>query len=193
MLTDSLNHNFPKLRLYLKFYICKLICTYMLTVSLNHNFSKLRLYLKFSNCLTIIDLVKPSATWSPVGTKSIFKIFLRIFSLTKWKSTSICFILASNIWLDDRYLAPILRHHSSDIGRLLIYNSYKSVCIHIISALTLSDALYSNSMLDLNTVVFFLAFNEIIFVPRYTAKPPIDLLSSRDNLLGLHQSMRLPT
>jgi hypothetical protein len=39
--------------------------------------------------------------------------------------------------------------------------------------------LYPASVLDLDTVACFLAFYEIRFDPTYTAKPPVDLLSSR--------------
>jgi hypothetical protein len=38
--------------------------------------------------------------------------------------------------------------------------------------------LYSASVLDLDTVAYFLALQEIRLGPKYTAKPPVDLLSS---------------
>jgi hypothetical protein len=38
--------------------------------------------------------------------------------------------------------------------------------------------LYSASVLDLDTVAYFLTFHETRFDPTYTAKLPVDLLSS---------------
>jgi hypothetical protein len=45
------------------------------------------------------------------------------------------------------------------------------------SAVASAIALYSASVLDLDTVLCFLALQEIRLDPRNTAKPPIDLLS----------------
>jgi hypothetical protein len=59
-----------------------------------------------------------------------------------------------------------------------MFNSLRSVCIHIISAVASAIALYSASVLDLDTVLYFLALQEIKFEPKNTAKPPVDLLSS---------------
>jgi len=41
-----------------------------------------------------------------------------------------------------------------------------------------AKALYSASVLDLETVACFLALHEIRLDPKNTAKPPVDLLSS---------------
>jgi hypothetical protein len=51
-------------------------------------------------------------------------------------------------------------------------------CRKIISAVALATDLYSASVLDLETVACFFALQEIKFGPKYTAKPPVDLLSS---------------
>jgi hypothetical protein len=59
-----------------------------------------------------------------------------------------------------------------------MFNSLRSVCTHIISAVVSAIALYSASVIDLDTVLYFLAFQEIKFEPKNTAKPPVDLLSS---------------
>jgi hypothetical protein len=59
-----------------------------------------------------------------------------------------------------------------------MFNSLRSVCTHIISAVASAIALYSASVLDLDTVLYFLALQEIKFEPKNTAKPPVDLLSS---------------
>jgi hypothetical protein len=45
------------------------------------------------------------------------------------------------------------------------------------SVITLAKALYSASVLDLDTVVCFLALQEIRLVPKNTTKPPVDLQS----------------
>jgi len=46
------------------------------------------------------------------------------------------------------------------------------------SAVALARALYSASVLDLDTVACFLALHEIRLEPRKIAKPPVDFLSS---------------
>jgi hypothetical protein len=56
--------------------------------------------------------------------------------------------------------------------------SFNKICIHIISAVALATALYSASVLDLETVACFRALQETRFDPRKIANPPVDLLSS---------------
>jgi hypothetical protein len=46
------------------------------------------------------------------------------------------------------------------------------------SAVALADDLYSASVLERETVAYFLALHKIKFDPRNTANPPVDLLSS---------------
>jgi hypothetical protein len=48
----------------------------------------------------------------------------------------------------------------------------------MISAVAFARDLYSASVLDLETVACFLALQEIRLDPKYTTKPPVDLLSS---------------
>jgi Na+/H+-dicarboxylate symporter len=59
-----------------------------------------------------------------------------------------------------------------------MFNSLRSVCTHIISAVALAIALYFAYVLDLDTVLCFLALQEIKFEQKNTAKSPVDLLSS---------------
>jgi hypothetical protein len=59
-----------------------------------------------------------------------------------------------------------------------MFNSLRSVCTHIISAVASAIALYYASVLDLDTVLYFLALQEIKSEPKNTAKPSVDLLSS---------------
>ena len=49
----------------------------------------------------------------------------------------------------------------------------------IISAVAFAKALYSASVLDLDTVACFFAHHDIKFGPKNTAKPPVDRLSSK--------------
>jgi len=49
----------------------------------------------------------------------------------------------------------------------------------MISAVAFANALYYASVLDLDTIACFLAFQETRFDPRNIAKPPVDRLSSR--------------
>ena len=49
----------------------------------------------------------------------------------------------------------------------------------MISAVALANALYSASVLDLDTVACFFAHQEIKLGPKKTAKPPVERLSSR--------------
>jgi hypothetical protein len=58
-------------------------------------------------------------------------------------------------------------------------SSCRSFRTHITSVVALATDLYSASVEDLDTVACFLALQEIKFVPRNTAKPPVDLLSSK--------------
>jgi hypothetical protein len=59
-----------------------------------------------------------------------------------------------------------------------MFNSVRSICTYIISTIASAIALYSASVLDLDTVLCFLALQEIKFEPKNTAKPQVDLLSS---------------
>ena len=49
----------------------------------------------------------------------------------------------------------------------------------MISAVVFANALYSASVLDLETVACFLALQDIKLDPKNTAKPPVERLSSR--------------
>ena len=53
-----------------------------------------------------------------------------------------------------------------------------SASTQIISVVASATALYSASVFDLDTVACFLAFQEMRFGPKNTAKPPVDFLSS---------------
>jgi hypothetical protein len=59
-----------------------------------------------------------------------------------------------------------------------MFNSLRSVCTHIISAVALAMALYSTSVLDLDNVFHILALQEMQLEPRNATNPSVDLLSS---------------
>ena len=89
-----------------------------------------------------------------------------------------CLVLAWKTGFADKYFAPILSHHSLAALGQLILSSYSKIWIHITSAVALAIALYSDSVLDLDTVGCFLELQDTKFDPRKTAKPPVDRLSS---------------
>src|SRR4051812_47025700 len=89
-----------------------------------------------------------------------------------------CLVLAWNTGFAERYVAPRLSHHKHDLCLSLTPSSLSSASTHIISVVASATALYSASVLDLDTVACFLAFQEIRSGPKNTAKPPVDLLSS---------------
>jgi hypothetical protein len=58
-------------------------------------------------------------------------------------------------------------------------SSASNVCIHIISTVAFASALYSASVLDLETVDYLRALHDTRFDPRKIANPPVDRLSSK--------------
>ena len=75
-------------------------------------------------------------------------------------------------------MAPILSHQRTAAFGCEIPNSVRRLCTQMTSAVALARALYSASVLDLDTVACFLALHEIRLEPRKIAKPHVDFLSS---------------
>jgi hypothetical protein len=99
-------------------------------------------------------------------------------SRTKWKSISMCFVLAWKTGFAVRYVAPRLSHHKMAVCCRGTRSSFKTDSIHIASATPFPKALYSASVLDLETVGCFLALHEIKFGPTKTANPLVERRSS---------------
>jgi hypothetical protein len=76
-------------------------------------------------------------------------------------------------------VASRLSHHKDATEGCHIPSSCNSVCIHIISALAFTMALYSASMLEREIVGYLQALHDTRFDPKNMANPPIDRLSSR--------------
>jgi hypothetical protein len=89
-----------------------------------------------------------------------------------------CFVIAWKTRFADRYVAPILSHHKHGTLEVLIPSPLRMVCTHMTSAVAFAKALYSVSVLDLDTVGCLRALQDMRFDPKNTAKPPVDLLSS---------------
>jgi hypothetical protein len=73
----------------------------------------------------------------------------------------------------------MLSHHRFAFGGLGVFNSYNNAWIHIISAVAFANALYSDSVLDHDTVAYFPVLHDTRFEVRYTAKPHVDRRSSK--------------
>jgi hypothetical protein len=126
---------------------------------------RLRLFLNAVNWCSARGFVKMSDTWSYEDMNRMSNSFLATLSLTKWKSTSTSFILPWNTRLALRYVAPKLSHHNMGILLSHTSSSHNRDCIHMIFATAFAKALYSASVLDLETVGCFLTLQEIKFDP----------------------------
>ena len=112
------------------------------------------------------------------GTNRISSCFLRTISLTKWESISMCFALAWNTWLADRYVAPKLSHHKHGGWFNLTPSFLSNDCTYITSVVAFAMDLYYALVLDWDTVACFFALQVIWFGPKKTAKPPVERRSS---------------
>ena len=84
-------------------------------------------------------LVRMSATLSALETNPI---------RTKWKSISMCFVLAWKTGFAAKYVAPILSQYRMGVGSIWMPSSFSSDSIHMILDVAFAKDLYSASMLD---------------------------------------------
>ena len=76
------------------------------------------------------------------------------FSRTKWKSISMCLVLAWNTGFAARYVAPMLSQYRIGARFILICSSFSRDSIEMISDVAFATDLYSASILDRATVYF---------------------------------------
>lgn len=117
------------------------------------------------NC-RLNDFVKISAIWSIEGICKTCRCWAAIFSLTKWKSNSICLVLTCKIRLDTRAIA--LKLSTQTVGTLIdtIPSSWRRELNHVISAIVCARLLYSASVLDLEIETCFFMLQERRLPPR---------------------------
>ena len=99
------------------------------------------------------------------------------FSLPKWKSTSICFILAWNTGFAVKWMGPKLLNHKTGGRGRDTSSSLSQDCTYVASAAPFARALYSASVLDHETVGCFRALNETKLGPKKTRKLPVERMS----------------
>ena len=115
-----------------------------------------------------MGFVRRSASWSWVETKRTSRVLAATMSRTKWKSISMCLVLAWKIGFEERYVAPMLSHQRIGEVDLERPSSRRRDWSHLTSAAALESALYSTSVLDRATVAYFLQLHEIKLRPRKT-------------------------
>ena len=109
------------------------------------------------------------------GTCWIETFLCKTFSLTKYKSDSMCFVLACNIGLAANITVLRLSHQiTSGVGKVILIYERKD-CNQMIFAIKLARLLYSASILDLDTVCCFFDYQVTKFEPKYTQNPEVEL------------------
>ena len=128
-----------------------------------------------------------SAIWSCDEICLISSSFIT-FSRTKYRSSSMCFVRACRIGFADISTILKLSHHSTGTRPWEICNYVSKDCIQVTSASKIARLLYSTLVLLLENMFCFFEFQGIIFEPRYTQKPVVDLLSSRSKAQSTSQN-----
>jgi hypothetical protein len=77
-----------------------------------------------------------------------------------------------------RYVAPMLSQYKIGGSGDITSSSRRSVCIQVNSAAVFAMALYSDSVLDRDTVGCFLELQDKMFLPRMTQYPEVERRSS---------------
>lgn len=111
----------------------------------------------------------------------------RTFSLTKYRSSSTCLVLACWIGVAERRIVLRLSPQATEGFGKMKFNSVSKEEIQVISATKWAGLLNSAFILDLDIVCCFLDCQEIKFWPKYTQKPEVDLRSSRSDAQSASQ------
>jgi hypothetical protein len=137
-----------------------------------------------------------SASWSLEDMNLICSSFYVTYSLTKWKSTSMCLVRVWKNGFKDRYVAPVLSHQRTGGWFWETPSSLNKDCTHMISAVALATALYSASILLWDTVAYFRAPRAIKFgskniaCPPWIATSPISIREGGQNSRGIQPKMK---
>ena len=91
-----------------------------------------------------------------MGTYLTSRTLFATFSLMKWISTSICFVLEWKIGLSVKAFAPVLSHHRIGTDSILTPSSVNNDYSQITSVAAEESDLYSDSAELLATTFYFL-------------------------------------
>ena len=150
-----------------------------------------RLVLKRSSICLVAGLVNTSANWSSVEINLTSSSQAATRSLTKWKSISMCLVRAWKTGLAVRYVAPKLSQDRTGTRCWDTPSSLSSDSTQMASAAPFAKALYSASVLDLDTVGCFFELQEMRFGPTNMAKPLVDRRSSGQQRPASYKNKKL--
>ncbi|RDY07787.1 hypothetical protein CR513_08048, partial [Mucuna pruriens] len=125
-------------------------------------------------------LVKTSTTWSPVRTCVMTISPLSNFSLMKFLSISMCFVLSCQTGLWAILIAELLSQNNFIAPSYFTLRSSRIIFIHIPSHIPYAMARNFASVLDRATTFCFLLLQVTRFPPRNIQYPEVDLLSITD-------------
>ena len=128
------------------------------------------LSLRLNRSKWVVDkgFVRMSITRSKEETCWTSNYLAITFSLTKYKSSSICFVRECNIELVDNKAVLKLSHHTKGGLNGYMCNSNNKLCNHRISAVMLAKLRYSALVEDQEMVCCFFELQEIKFPLRKT-------------------------
>ena len=131
---------------------------------------------KKSCCVCPRPFVKMSANWWSVLTCSVSIIPFCIFSLIKWQSILMCFVLSWYIGFTAICMAALLSQNNFTGNVNFQFSSANKTINQITYNVALAMLLYSASAELLDMVLCFLDFQDINEFPSLTTKPLTDFL-----------------